>query len=165
MLGWTQKQREYLQNANKTYNFKIGAIRSGKTFQDTEHIIPYRIRSMIGKEGIIMIVGVTEATLERNVFRPMRDKFGPELVSLITKNRVKLFGEWCYALGAEKISQLSKIKGSGAKYIYGDEVAKWHEEVFLEIVGRLDKEHSLFEGTANPEYPRTLVKKMVRQRR
>lgn len=151
MLVWTAKQKEYLRNANRRWNFKVGAVRSGKTFQDTEHLIPYRIRERIGKSGLILLIGVTEATLERNVLRPMRDKFGYNLVGRITQNKVRLFGEECYALGAEKSSQVSKIQGSSLKYVYGDEVAKWNKEVFDMLKSRLDQEYSTFDGTCNPE--------------
>lgn len=151
MLKWTDKQREYLNNATHRWNFKIGAVRSGKTFQDKEDTIPRRIRERAGKDGLIVIIGVTEATVERNVLRPMRDKFGVELVGNISKNKVMLFGEECYALGAEKISQVSKIQGASFKYVYGDEVAKWKKEVFDMVKSRLDQDYSCFDGTCNPE--------------
>lgn len=151
MLKWTDKQKEYLQKATHRWNFKVGAVRSGKTYQDKEHIIPVRIRERTGKEGLCILIGVTEATLERNVLRPMRDKFGTKLVGRINQNKVWLFGEECYALGAEKINQVSKIQGASFKYVYGDEVAKWNQEVFDMVKSRLDQDYSLSDGTCNPE--------------
>lgn len=151
MLRWTIKQREYLDNANHRWNFKVGAVRSGKTFQDKEDMIPRRIRERAGKDGLVVIIGVTEATVERNVLRPMRDKFGSDLVGTISKNKVWLFGEECYALGAEKVTQVAKIQGASFKYVYGDEVAKWNKEVFDMVKSRLDQEYSCFDGTCNPE--------------
>jgi Terminase-like family. len=161
MLKWTNKQREYLKKANHRWNFKVGAVRSGKTFQDKEHVIPERIRERIGKDGLCALIGVTEATLERNVLRPMRDKFGIKLVGRINQNKVWLFGEECYALGAEKISQVSKIQGTSFKYVYGDEVAKWHQDVFDMVKSRLDQEYSLFDGTCNPEHAGHWLKKFL----
>lgn len=153
MLKWTNKQREYLQNANHRWNFKVGAVRSGKTFQDKEDIIPRRIRERKGLEGLCVLIGVTQATVERNVLRPMRDKFGESLVGYINKaaGTVNLFGEECYALGAEKVNQVAKIQGASFKYVYGDEVAKWNKEVFDMVKSRLDKSYSAFGGTCNPE--------------
>lgn len=110
MLTWSNKQKEYELNANKRWNAKIGAVRSGKTYQDTEHIIPKRIRAVAGKEGLVVLLGVTEATLERNILRPMRDKFGDILVGRIAQNKVKLFGEECYAIRSRK--DKSSIKAS-----------------------------------------------------
>src|SRR5574344_1572739 len=151
MLKWTDKQKEFSIKATHRYNFKVGAVRSGKTFQDVEDLIPRRIRERAGKEGLCVLIGVTEATLERNVLRPMRDKFGSQLVGRINQNKVWLFGEECYALGAEKINQVSKIQGASFKYVYGDEVAKWNKEVFEMLKSRMDKEYSLMDATCNPE--------------
>ncbi len=149
---WTIKQKEYGLNATHRWNVKIGAVRSGKTFQDKEDIIPRRIRERIGKDGLVVLIGVTKSTIERNVLRPMRDKFGSRLVGTINnENKVKLFGEECYALGAEKISQVSKIQGSSIKYLYGDEVVKWSQEVFDMLKSRLDQEYSIADLTGNPE--------------
>lgn len=148
---WTKKQKEYGKNANHRWNVKLGAVRSGKTFQDKEDIIPRRIRERHGKDGLVFIIGVTEATVERNVLRPMRDKFGNNLVGTINKNKVWLFGEECYCLGAEKINQVAKIQGASIKYLYGDEVVKWNKEVFDMIKSRLDQPYSCADLTGNPE--------------
>ena len=152
MLTWTIKQKQYGLNANHRWNVKIGAVRSGKTFQDKEDIIPRRIRERIGKDGLVVLIGVTKSTIERNVLRPMRDKFGSGLVGTINnENKVKLFGEECYCLGAEKVNQVSKIQGSSIKYLYGDEVVKWAKEVFDMLKSRLDQEYSVADLTGNPE--------------
>ena len=148
---WTKKQKEYGLNANHRWNVKLGAVRSGKTFQDKEDIIPRRIRERANKDGLVFIIGVTEATVERNVLRPMRDKFGNNLVGTINKNKVWLFGEECYCLGAEKINQVAKIQGASIKYLYGDEVVKWNKEVFDMIKSRLDQPYSCADLTGNPE--------------
>ena len=149
---WTIKQKEYGLNANHRWNVKIGAVRSGKTFQDKEDIIPRRIRERIGKDGLVVLIGVTRSTIERNVLRPMRDKFGIGLVGNInSENKVRLFGEECYCLGAEKVNQVSKIQGSSIKYLYGDEVVKWSKEVFDMLKSRLDQEYSVADLTGNPE--------------
>lgn len=151
MPTWTKKQKEYGLNANHRWNVKLGAVRSGKTFQDKEDIIPRRIRERAGKDGLVFIIGVTEATIERNVLRPMRDKFGKNLVGTVDKNKVWLFGEECYCLGAEKVNQVAKIQGASIKYLYGDEVVKWNKEVFDMIKSRLDQPYSCADLTGNPE--------------
>lgn len=163
MLRWTNKQREYLKKANHRWNFKVGAVRSGKTYQDTADIIPRRIRERIGKEGLDILIGVTQATIERNVLRPMRDRFGEALVGYINKSdgTVYLFGEICYALGAEKVNQVAKIQGASFKYVYGDEVAKWNKEVFDMVKSRLDKDYSCFDGTCNPEQKNHWLKEFL----
>ena len=161
MPTWTKKQKEYGLNANHRWNVKLGAVRSGKTFQDKEDIIPRRIRERAGKDGLVFIIGVTESTIERNVLRPMRDKFGNNLVGVINKNKVWLFGEECYCLGAEKINQVAKIQGASIKYLYGDEVVKWNKEVFDMIKSRLDQPYSLADLTGNPEHKNHWFKEFI----
>lgn len=150
----SQKQLKFVQNAHHRWNFKGGATRSGKTYLDYRWIIPLRIRERIGRDGLSVILGVTKSTIERNVLEPMRSVYGDKLVGAISSdNTVRLFGEKCYALGAERVSQVSKIRGASIKYCYGDEVADWSQEVFELLKSRLDKEYSCFDGTFNPQGP------------
>ena len=58
-MPFSVKQREYFGNANKRWNFKTGATRSGKTYMDY-YVIPKRIRARIGKPGLAVILGVTK---------------------------------------------------------------------------------------------------------
>ena len=59
------KQREFVLNANRRWNFKGGATRSGKTYLDFRWMIPIRIRDRVGKDGLTVILGVTKSTIER----------------------------------------------------------------------------------------------------
>lgn len=158
----SQKQLEFARYANQRWNFKGGATRSGKTYLDFKWIIPLRIRERAGKDGLAVILGVTKSTIERNVLEPMRNLYGDKLVGTISSdNTAWIFGEKCYCLGAEKVSQVSKIRGASIKYCYGDEVADWAEEVFALLKSRLDKEYSCFDGTYNPQYPNHWLKKFL----
>lgn len=158
----TKKQTDFVRGANHRWNFKGGATRSGKTYLDFRWIIPIRIRERIGKEGLTVILGVTKSTIERNVLEPMRQIYGPDLVGNVSSdNTVKLFGEKCYALGAEKITQVSKLRGASFKYCYGDEVADWAADVFNLVKSRLDKPYSCFDGTYNPQGPRHWLKQFL----
>ena len=147
----SEKQKEFWTASPHRWNIKTGATRSGKTWLDY-YVIPKRIRAVAGKPGAILLLGNTKATLERNVLGPMRDMYGQELVGMIRPdNTVELFGERCYALGADKVSQVSKIQGVGLKYCYGDEIVTWQEDVFNMLKSRLDKAYSCFDGTCNPD--------------
>ena len=158
----TAKQAEYLREAHHRWNMKGGATRSGKTYLDYRWVIPYRLRQRSGKEGLNAILGVTKATIERNVLEPMRTIYGDSLVGYIgSDNVVSLFGERCYALGAEKLSQVSKLRGASIKYCYGDEVADWSPDVFDLLKSRLDKDYSCFDGTFNPKDPLHWLKQFI----
>ena len=161
-LELSAKQNEYLLNANARWNFKVGAVRSGKSFVDIAYVIPSRLREVAGRSGLSVILGVSRETIERNVLEPMREIYTDALVSHINgKNLAKICGEWVYCLGAEKVNQVSKIQGSSIKYCYGDEVAKWNQEVFTMLQSRLDKPYSCFDGSLNPEYPNHWLKSFI----
>jgi len=156
----SEKQKEFIRNANHRYNFKIGARRCGKTYLDNLYVIPNRIMERKGLDGLYCIFGVSKGTIERNVLQPLRQIYGKLLVGTISSdNTVKLFGEECYCLGCEKVNQVSKIQGTSIKYAYGDEVAKWNQEVFVMIQASLDKPYSCFDGALNPENQNHWLKK------
>lgn len=158
----SQKQSDYITNANHRWNLKIGAVRSGKSYGDIVYTIPARLREGHGKDGLNVILGVSRETIERNVLRPMRERYTDRLVGVInSRNTARICGEDVYCLGAEKISQVAKIQGSSIKYAYGDEIAKWHPEVFAMLQSRLDKPYSCFDGSCNPEYPNHWLKEFI----
>lgn len=160
-MAFTAKQREYLDKANHRWNIKEGATRSGKTYLDY-FVIPKRIRRVAGLPGLVVILGNTKGTLQRNIIEPLQTMYGRSLVGDIkSDNTAMLFGEKAYCLGADKINQVNRIRGSSIKYCYGDEMATWHEDVFTMLKSRLDKPYSKFDGTLNPENPHHWVKKFI----
>ena len=154
------KQDEFIKNAHHRYNIKVGARRCGKTYLDNLWTIPKRVIERSGKDGLYVILGVSKGTIERNVLQPLRQIYGKSMVSTINSGNIaKLFGEEVYCLGAEKVSQVSKIQGTSIKYCYGDEIAKWNQEVFIMVQGSLDKPYSMFDGALNPENQSHWLKK------
>lgn len=152
-MNLTNKQSEYIRNATHRYNFKVGARRCGKSYIDTVYVIPTNVIELKGKDGLNVILGVTNNTIERNVLQPMRQVYGPDLISRInSQNIARIFGEEVYCLGAEKVSQVSKIQGSSIKFLYCDELARFNKEVFAMVQGSLDKEYSICHGALNPEH-------------
>lgn len=129
---------------------------------DYRWMIASRIRERKKLPGLVFILGVSKSTIERNVLTPMREIYGEELVGNISSdNTVWLFGELCYALGAEKITQVSKLRGASVKYCYGDEVAEWSADVFELLKSRLDHSYSCFDGTFNPKDPLHWLKQFL----
>ena len=156
----TKKQKEYLMNCNKRWGVKSGATGSGKSFVDIVATIPKRILAARG-EGLIVLMGNTRGTLERNILEPMRTVY-PDLVGNIrADNTVRLFGKKCYALGADNKKHVSRIQGATFEYVYGDEVTTWSEDVFQMLKSRLRCEHSHFDGTCNPDTPLHWFKKFL----
>lgn len=161
-LELSRKQCEYIKKANKRWNFKIGATRCGKTFLDFIYIIPQRILERKGKKGLKFILGVSKLTIERNILEPMRQHWGDDLIGTInSENICKIFGEKVHCLGAEKVSQVAKLRGAEASYIYGDETVEWNEEVFQLMKSRLSLPYSCFDGTGNPADPNHWLKLFI----
>lgn len=163
----SDKQKEYIKEAvikeePHRFNIKTGATRSGKTYLDILFTIPYRIRERSRKDGLNVILGVTNSTIERNILQPLRELYGDKLVGSINSHNIaKLFGEEVYCLGAEKVSQVSKIRGASIKYCYCDELAEYNQEVFELLKSRLDKEYSVLDGALNPESPTHWLKQFL----
>lgn len=93
----------------------------------------------------------------------MRNLYGKSMVGTISPGNgtVKLFGRKAYALGADKVSAVPKLQGSGIEYCYGDEFVTWNELVFNMLKSRLDKETSKCDLTGNPEGPTHWAKKFL----
>ena len=136
------------------WNAKIGATQCGKTYIDTDFVIPFRVINRKGVKGLNFIVGVSKGTIERNVLEPMREIYGSSLVGEIGSDNVAmLFGEEVYCLGAEKVSQVAKFRGARIKYLYIDEAVDINEEVFELLKSRLSCECSCCDFTGNPKDP------------
>lgn len=158
----SEKQKQFIREAKEVWNFKIGAVRSGKSYEDVAYEIINGINERRGLAGLNVIMGVSKTTIERNVLQPMREIYTSALVSVInSQNICYIAGEPVYCIGAEKASQVAKIQGSSIKYCYGDEVAKWHRDVFEMLESRLDKPYSRFSGSANPEAPTHWLKAFI----
>ncbi len=152
-MAFSPMQQDYFNNATHRWNIKQGATRSGKTYMDY-YVIPKRIRAVAGLDGLVVLLGNTKGTLQRNIIEPLQNIWGVNLVTNIrADNTAILFGEKCFCLGADKINQVDRLRGSSIKYCYGDEVVTWHKDVFDMLKSRLDKPYSKFDGTCNPDSP------------
>ncbi len=156
----SDKQKEFWNNATHRWNVKEGATRSGKTYLDY-YMIPRRIRAA-NNGGLIALIGNTKSTLQRNLIEPMQTIWTKGLVSDIkSDNTCYMFGRKVYALGADKVSQVSKIQGAGFEYVYGDEVTTWSKDVFEMLKSRLSYANSCFDGTCNPDAPTHWLKEFL----
>lgn len=161
-LEFSSKQNEYIRNSGARWSLKIGAVRSGKTFVDIAYVIPARLRALRNETGLNVFLGVSKETIERNILQPMREIYTDAIVGRINnRNIAEVCGVPVYCLGAEKVTQVAKIQGMSIKYCYGDEIAKWNQEVFTMLQSRLDKPYSIFDGSCNPEYPSHWLKEFI----
>ena len=161
-LEFSEKQLEYVRNATHRWNGKIGATQCGKTYIDIAFAIYDRMREIRGKQGLRVILGVSKGTIERNVLNPMRDFWGADMVGEIkSDNTAIIFGEEVYCLGAEKVSQVSKLRGAKIAYCYCDEAIDYNEEVWQLLKSRLSLPYSKCDFTGNPASPTHFIKKFI----
>lgn len=161
-MSFSDKQKEYYKKATHRWNIKSGATRSGKTYLDY-FLLPLRLRALSGKPGLIVILGNTKGTLQRNIIAPLQQIWTERLVGDIrADNTAKMFGEKVYCLGADSLTAVDRVRGSSWKYLYGDEWATWHQDVFSMVKSRLDKSYSLADMTNNPEGPQHWAYKFMK---
>lgn len=150
----SEKQAEYIKNANHLYNIKMGATQSGKTHLDSVYTIVSRILERAGAEGINVIIGVSRGTIERNVLGKMRYLWGNSVVSPInSQNVATICGEKVYCIGAKDSRQESVIRGATIKYLYVDEFPDISKSVFELLPSRLSLPYSCCDLTGNPKSP------------
>lgn len=162
-MEFTEKQAEYIREADAhRWGIKAGAVRSGKTYLDLIYTIPANIIKRRDLPGLVVLLGNTRGTLQRNIIAPMQELYGHRYVSDIkSDNTVYIFGCKCYCLGADNINHVDKIRGASLKYCYGDECATFNQEVFEMLKSRLDKSYSRFDGTCNPGAPSHWFKRFL----
>lgn len=157
----TKMQREYLQECTHRWNVKCGATGSGKSYLDIAVTIGQRIMAARG-EGLLVMIGNTRSTLDRNILEPMRTLYSNDVVGAIrSDNTATIFGKKVYCLGADKSNSVSKIQGATIEWAYGDEVTTWSESVFQMLKSRLRCPHSHFDGTCNPDSPNHWFKRFL----
>lgn len=162
MSSLSPMQKAYMRNANKRWNIKTGATRSGKTWLDTHLVIARRIREVQGLPGLTVFLGNTKGTLQRNIIEPMQEFFGSSRVgSIRSDNTATVFGERVFCLGADNKKHVDRLRGSSIKYCYGDEAPTWNPDVFDMLKSRLDKPYSRFDGTGNPAGPTHWFKRFL----
>ena len=156
---FTEKQKAVLRKANCRWNILSGAVRSGKTYV-SYFDIPISLREHWNDNA--MFIGKTVNTIDRNVFDPMRQIYGHEMISkIIDKKEIYLFGKRCYVVGANDDRAITKIQGTSLGYAYGDEITTWPENFWNMLKSRLDRPNSKFFGTCNPEAPSHFIKKHI----
>ncbi len=162
-LSFTEKQIEYIKNANHRWNIKCGATGSGKSFLDF-YMLAKRIGECTG-QGLIVLIGNTRSTLNRNILEPMREIYNDDthtlIGNIINDGTCKMFGKKVFCFGADKVNSVAKIQGATIEYAYGDEVTTWSQEVFEMLKSRLRCENSVFDGTCNPDSPNHWFKKFL----
>ena len=158
----SEKQAEYIENANHRWNGKVGATQCGKTYIDTLYVIPNRIEERKGKKGLNFIVGVSKETIQRNIIEPLQEIYGTKAITDISSNNTcKILGEKVYCIGADNVGRVRKFRGPRVKYLYIDEAYDINEEVFQLLKSRLSFEYSVCDFAGNPQHLSHWLEKFI----
>lgn len=158
----SEKQAEYIINANHRWNGKVGATQCGKTYVDTLFVIPDRIKERKGKKGLNFIVGVSKETITRNIIEPLQEIYGSKAITDISSNNTcQILGEKVYCIGADNVGRVRKFRGPRVKYLYIDEAYDINEEVFQLLKSRLSFEYSMCDFAGNPQHLSHWLEKFI----
>lgn len=161
----TEKQAEYIRNANHRWNVACGAVRSGKSYCQISYCVPSRLTERKGLRGLRVILGATRANIERNILQPLRDLYGDGVATGInSQNICKIIGEKVYCIGADNVRQVAKIRGSEIAYCAIDEATDINKEVFEMLKSRLSLPWSCCDITTNPSSPNHWFKQFLDSR-
>ena len=151
----SKKQVISFQQAEARINIWEGAIRSGKTFVSILKLLE-RIRN--GEPGDVMIIGVSRASIQRNVLNDLYRLMGFAPPSSKTI-QTELYGRSVYFVGASNEGSFRIIQGCTLVYAYVDEATNIPHSFFSMLLGRLSINHAQVFCTCNPEGPAHWLKK------
>lgn len=153
--------RSIVECENQRINIWTGAVRSGKTIAS---ILAFFLSvNRAPKSGLILIVGRTLQTIERNILEPMQDETVYGKLSFLVKHTrgssiATICGRTVHLIGANDAAAESKIRGSTCSLILADELTLLPEAFFTQLLSRLSIKGARLLGTTNPGSPQHYLK-------
>jgi len=138
--------------SERRINLWEGSVRSSKTISS---IIRWLVFVKAAPtNGVLVMVGKTNKTLQRNILDIIAEMVAPEDYHYNRgTGEVTLFGRKIDVIGASDERAQEKIRGATIVGCYGDEVSLWPESFFTMMLSRLSVKGSKFFGTTNPDSP------------
>lgn len=162
-LSMSRKQIASIFESTK-YSTTIwnGSIRSGKTVSSVLAFFLGVARAP--KSGLILIVGRTLQTIERNVLEIMQDQnlygdFATEVHHTRGSSTAVVLGRIVHLIGANDAAAESKIRGSTVYLAMVDEATLLPENFWTQLQGRLSVDGARCLATTNPDNPEHFLKK------
>jgi PBSX family phage terminase large subunit len=156
-MGISPKQQQFLIDKLPRMTICEGAISSGKTFICNHKAIQH-ISFNYTNKGLIFFMGRTLTTLQRNVLDPLSLAYGSRFTYSLNQKKATLCGVKIQLEGCNDVTSESKIRGSTAEFIYGDELTLWNNAFLTRCMGSLRTPNACFLGTTNPDTPSNFVK-------
>ena len=128
-----------------------GSVSSGKTISSIIRWVLY-----VGLEtspgAKLLMLGVTEDTLKRNVINDLLDIVGDKYAKY-REGELKLFGRTIYCVGARDEGQEKRIRGLSVEGCYIDEATQIPENVIDQAITRCRRGKGRLIWTTNPDSP------------
>jgi PBSX family phage terminase large subunit len=156
-LPLSDKQlRSIAQSERHRLSIWSGAVRSGKTIAS---LVAFLIAlAAAPSSGLIVIVGRSLQTIERNILEPMQDPalFGP-LAKHVHHTRgattAVILGRTVHLIGASDARAEGRIRGATVCLAMADEITLLPEGFFNQLLARLSVPGARLIGTTNPDSP------------
>jgi len=154
--------RSIAESARSRISIWSGAVRSGKTIAS---LIAFVIAiATAPDQGLIVVVGRTLQTIERNVIEPLQDAklFGP-VASQVHHTRgattAVILGRTVHLIGAADARAEGRLRGLTAFLAYVDEGTLVPEGFFNQLLARLSVPGARLLVTTNPDSPAHWLRK------
>lgn len=160
-LPMSPKQLRTIAQASARINIWHGAVRSGKTIAS---LLAFAIAvAHAGPSGLIIIVGRSLQTIERNVIEPLQDPalFGPlarHVVHTRGATTAVILGRTVHLIGAADARAEGRLRGLTAQLAYVDEATLLPEAFWTQLLARLSVPGARLFATTNPDSPRHWLK-------
>lgn len=161
-LPLSRKQIRSIADATARINIWHGAIRSGKTIAS---LMAFLIMlAAAPSSGLIIVVGRSLQTIERNVLDPLQDEalFGP-IARLVVHTRgattATILGRTVHLIGAADTRAEGRLRGLTACLAYVDEATLIPRGFWNQLLGRLSVPGARLLATTNPDNPGHWLKK------
>lgn len=155
-LPLSPKQIRSIAHATARINIWHGAIRSGKTIAS---LVAFLIGTAAApSSGLIVIVGRSLQTIERNVLDPLQDEalFGP-IARMVHHTRgsttAVILGRTVHLIGAADSRAEGRLRGMTACLAYVDEATLIPRGFWNQLLGRLSVPGARLLATTNPDNP------------
>ncbi|WP_030271212.1 PBSX family phage terminase large subunit [Streptomyces sp. NRRL B-24484] len=160
-LPLSRKQLRSVAQAQARINLWHGAVRSGKTVAS---LLAFLLAvAEASRSGLIVIVGRSLQTIERNVLEPLADPalFGP-VAAQVRHTRgattAVILGRTVHLIGAADARAEGRLRGLTASLAYVDEATLLPEAFWTQLLARLSVPGAKLLATTNPDSPRHWLK-------
>lgn len=160
-LPLSRKQLRSIGQATARINLWHGSVRSGKTIAS---LLAFVIAvATAGPSGLIIVVGRSLQTIERNVLEPLQDPvlFGPlarHVVHTRGATTATILGRTVHLIGAADARAEGRLRGLTAQLAYVDEATLLPEGFWTQLLARLSVPGARLYATTNPDSPRHWLK-------